>query len=75
MLELLPFEFRAKGWKDRPLQRCERITKQWLQPSEMTMTTKAELERLWERVESIREELGSLADEIAELYADEEGEP
>jgi uncharacterized protein (UPF0335 family) len=41
----------------------------------MTMTTKAELERLWERVESIREELGSLADEIAELYADEEGEP
>lgn len=36
------------------------------------MATKAELSRLWERVESIREELGSLADEIAELYGAED---
>ena len=33
-----------------------------------------DLERLWLRVESIREELGSLADEIAELYVAEEGD-
>lgn len=38
------------------------------------MATKAELSRLWERVESIREDLGSLADEIAELYGAEEGD-
>ncbi|MDF0594299.1 hypothetical protein P0O24_11985 [Methanotrichaceae archaeon M04Ac] len=35
--------------------------------------SKADLERLWERVESIREDLASLADEIARLYDDEEG--
>jgi len=34
---------------------------------------KSDLSRLWERVESIREDLGSLADEIAELYGAEEG--
>ncbi len=35
---------------------------------------KSDLSRLWERVESIREDLGSLADEIAELYGAEEGD-
>ena len=34
---------------------------------------KSDLSRLWDRVESIREDLGSLADEIAELYGAEEG--
>ena len=36
--------------------------------------SKADLKRLWLRVESIREELGSLADEIAELYGVKEGD-
>jgi len=35
--------------------------------------SKADLERLWEWAENIREEVGSLADEIAELYGAEEG--
>ncbi len=38
------------------------------------MAGKSDLSRLWERVESIREDLGSLADEIAELYGAEEGD-
>lgn len=38
------------------------------------MAGKSVLSGLWERVESIREDLGSLADEIAELYGAEEGD-
>ena len=76
LLGLLPLESRAKGWKERPLQRCERREKYRLQLEAVKVaakTTAEELERLWNWSGSIIEEMEELRAAIARLYADEEG--
>lgn len=59
-----------RAW--RPLQRCERFQKRWLQPAEMIMASKAELTRLWTWTGNLIEELSALQDAIAKLAEEDE---
>lgn len=72
LLGLLPKAVRPTGRQARPLQRRDRRQKQRLQPAEMTMTTKAELTRLWTWAGNLIEELSALQDAIAELAEEED---